>query len=336
MLTVERSLPHNADPVLWSVSELTALGARFVSKNILSSRARSRIAGAKVGYPEAFSIGCFECRLNGDERVDVLVCAVKSDGGQEPWRRCTPPGGVERLLDMWARPRRSALSEVSAVWLEFDVQTDVVAAPFAFLRVAESGSSVPIVSVTAEALRLTLPRGWRARLLAVEKALRLAGKILDFAIVPREGVAIRLHVVLPCDGLLPFLSTIGWTGSLGAWQKLLLAWKHLNKSIAIQIEISDVLEPWLDLEFMLDAPPSRDPRWEPLLHSLGSQPFVMNDKLEAAIAFVEREDPVSLWPLRVVRRLQLKVRISPSDVMTAKAYLAFAPCFDPIFERPGA
>ncbi len=343
-------LPNGA--VACSPSELAMLGLHAVPTGLVGSAWAERLL-ALPSPGRCLTYGAFECRLDGDDRVDFLACAPTDDGGDRLTAGCidASDAGLStpfRVLAEWAHPG-PLNAAASTVWLEYDVPRDApgsAAQPFAFVRLVPKpwgppppGQPTPTeVAVAALARVHGLGELRTDALQRCERQLPFRGQMCHVAVLPHRGIRdLRIHIGLPHVALPRYLDAIGWPGDMALVRELLPAWRDGLEVAGFQLDVGDSVRAGLGLEFFLETNPRDDPRWTAFLALARATGRCDVAKLDAIARWPGTGLDVATIPraakrgergatnAKVVRTLLVKVALLANGEMAVKAYLAFTP-----------
>lgn len=343
----EQSLARRG-ALLHTAPALIQYGLAYAPTGLVPWPARYRMSQIELS-PRCFSFGAFECRLDNDERVDFLACVGLADGGdlalrgdavQPPASEMNDDPSLE-ILHRWAESSRRLRRGVTAVWLEYDLPATghLRPIPFVFLRLAANRRVMlgrklimPVVVGYVELCRAyALPSSHGRLIERCEGALPASGQILHVAVMPQRDVEIlRLHFGLPRGELCDYLLRIGWTGDCREVRRLLKAWRDAPEVIGVQLDLGRDVRPNIDLEFYLNTSPAQDQRWSHFLRALRRWGLCREEKLHMATRWPSMDGSPTLldqWPARVIRDLQIKLRLNGDGSISTKAYLGFTPRF---------
>ncbi|KYF95944.1 hypothetical protein BE20_43660 [Sorangium cellulosum] len=339
------------------VHALMAEGAALLPPALVSPAAHARLAAAAAGLPAAASCAAVECRLDGSERVDLLVCLTAAEGGHralarrradldllaEPaWAR------VAAFCAEWADPGSPLYRGIPLLWLELDLPDDVarlpstVPAPYPFPCVdpAVPGGVAPGAAgdgaglreqtgVIRQALALLLgepvPPAVDGALLRCIARLPPSGRAMHVApLAVRGRAAVRLVVAMGKADVPAYLARIDWPGSIANIEALLDGMVPFTSHVSFHLDVGAAVEPMLGLEISF---PVVDVRWATALDRLVALGACLPDKRDAILAWPAdaRPWPGRGWPTRLRQGVMLKLVYRPDAPLEAKAYLGITP-----------
>ncbi|PTL79157.1 hypothetical protein [Vitiosangium sp. GDMCC 1.1324] len=321
---------------------------------LVPPEARARLLRQAARIPGHWRGSCIECRLQpSQERVDLLVCALRGPGGQDTLRRLLASGeavpalgSARALLEDWVRPGSLLDQQAQLVWLEYDLHPGAEPDPFVFVpldpyyleRQQHPGSgqwprqeAAAVRGLAHHALGL-LP-GYSpdpARLDALERcAARLPedGQLMHAVVMPQRGSEnLRLGAILPSDGVEPWLRAVGWTGSERQLALLREAlgpgWGYLH--VQLELEEGGRVRPTVAFDYTLRGTSRESPDWERFIQHLAHVGVCTPERGLAALEWIGSETvrfPGAKWPIRLNRTLFFKLVAHPDESLEAKAYL---------------
>jgi hypothetical protein len=352
--------------------------AASVPPELISPSAFSDIdcVGRALPATLAYNTFGFECRLaEMAPRADFVVLAGASCGRDSlaglhptstlPARLMTEPiwRRVADFAVRWADPSSPLYHAVDNVWLEFDVDgaPPVIPIPSVFFSPQPSGQEgasgvayepnldgyittietvIQLLSGNELAPRVleTLSDCFRA-LPSVEHVFQV-GLMLS-----RGAEAVRLCIknLRSVEGIVEYLSGVGWPGDEADVLGVLEPIAHLVDYVCLDIDVGESVLRKIGLECYFDGikQPRTEPRWGVFLDSLVRDGLCTADKRDALLAYpgyVDENTEGIPWP-RVLRRAShllggrslstfirslhhVKVVYQPGERLEAKAYLA--------------
>ncbi|MDI3283882.1 hypothetical protein [Polyangium sp. 15x6] len=326
------------------------LVAPLLPEALLAASARSALQAVTRGLPRAASGIALECRLEENPRVDFLMYLLARSGGPRALLRCAPAldarawRGVLDFCGQWVDPASPLHTEIPALWLEFDVNGDSVAArqplPFACIERHICDEEPPeeqdergragcldiLDRATTLLLGRPLPCGTFDTMTRLVERLPRRGRVLHVAPLASRGIeALRLVATIPRDELPAHLDRIEWPGARPRLEPLLAATVPANMRIGFHLDMGDRVLPTLGIE--LHHPPG-DPRWCPILDELVAWGVCTPDKRDALLQFppyARLALPEHRAPSPVSTTLGIKLVLAPDEPLAAKAYLGFVP-----------
>jgi hypothetical protein len=275
---------------------------------LFAPRAAVRLREAAAQIPSALAAAFgFECRLQDDDRVDLLYCTVPSGaaalaeaqpvlrGFAAAWPACVPDVWVEHDLDgPHARPsvffhlRDAAVEDIAGLSRLLDVPLSEVDRQF--------------VATVIDAL-------------PADAALDQVGWMLS-----RPGAPLRCVVRLPCAGVVGWLRRVGWPGDLAAVESAVAFLAAHCDYIVIGLDTcSETLG--LEAHFRGRRQPSVEPRWATLLQALVAAEVCRPAKRDALLALPRSvADPSMLLTDCLLILTHVKVTVPAGG---AKAYFGF-------------
>jgi len=206
-------------PTLGPALDACLLDVPWVSGTLLSPAASRDVTGLMDSLPDAFRCGGLECRLQGDERVDVVACAERRQANALLGAASDSYCG--ELLQAWLGGQGSTATNMSAVWIEFDrpavpVTDTMHRSPwldaFAFFRVAEAAARRPSradVAPLFEALGSAFAPAPREASKALKAALPADSRLLHLAALRHRGRhELRAHIEISARGFDEYLSVV--------------------------------------------------------------------------------------------------------------------------------
>ncbi len=302
---------------------------------LVGAGALGRLREVTGMLPAALSESWYlECRLNGEERVDLIVRVGPEGGGMLAgdgrW------GALREWCAEWADPESALHRDVRRIWLEFDLE-DGVAVPGVFLEwrgEADAGRMAEALApLGAE------PAGLRGAL----GALPAGARVLYTGLFPsRGGGAFRLCVAgLDRLGLLGYLRAAGWPGPLDELAALTAEMGEAREGAALRdaalvhLDVGAGLHPRVGLEYVSS-------RREQARGTVAERRF-MEHLVERGLCGRERMDALLAWPGCTVERFghqlwesvvfrrvnHVKLTVAAGTPLQAKAYLTLSQSFRP-------
>ena len=266
----------------------------------------------------------FECRLDGDPRVDLqqgifqtrdepsrlaayLASARAEDLMVSPeWER------IRSFCEAWADPNSSWHRLVSELWLEFDLETNLdlpgrsAPVPSVFLSFTPGETQAArmecvealVRHFSGEPMRSSLRLAMRSCLSAAEPYGRLSHVGLMLA---RSTDAVRLIISqVPVRSAESYLVSLGWeTAPARAVSGLMADMLEIVDFIKLSLDVGDHVYPQVGLESMFSQRFGRDPRWEPLFDRLVDAGLCLPSKRTGLLAWTGVITPVTAtapWP----------------------------------------
>lgn len=321
--------------------QLVELGTAHLPDGLVPDRWQRRLRQVPAALPDIFTIGTFECRLDDDHRVDFQACAARSAGagarvarwladhGERDW----PSRGhraTASLLRSWIDPASDFGADVSAMWVEVDIdESDDAPFPFPFFTLtppwARSDPRPPqrtaaLVDAGLDALTHGgLDPEIRANVHRCLHALPPEASLLHVAMRPMPGGdVVRLIAGTPWQGIPDLLARLDWPEPVEHVRRVLQRYCRDTLINSIQLDVGRQLAPRFGLEVFFMAPPE-DARWRHVFERL-----VGDEACSRA-----RRDLVCAWPMRdasrerVLRQLLIKVVYAVGQPLRAKAYLPY-------------
>jgi hypothetical protein len=320
-----------------------------LSPVLVAPRPWQRLTALMSRLPPVFSWGIFECRLQRDPRVDLLLCVVRERGATPTPRPATPAhrhalGAILPFLDAWYDDPRLAASPL--FWLEHDLVDDEPSPPFVQFCVDPSyphSAQPPLApaavgALAAAGIERLLGRAASAAALArlVDAAERLprGGRILHVGVIPHRGsAALRVLSAVPVGDTLAWLDAVGWPGDRGRAAELLALLGTRFPRASVQLDLGDRVGPALAIEFPLQAGSGADPGWQAFMAAIVERGLADPAKAVAALAWIGRQThdfPGAAWLVGIGRQLDVKLSLGPDARCEAKAYLSFNPRYVPL------
>lgn len=332
--------------------QLLALESRLPAE-LISPAARELLLRQAAKVPGIWRAASIECRLLPSlERVDLLVCASRGNGGQQALREVLASGEAQPalgsarpLLEDWTRAGSLLDQQAQLVWLEYDLHPGSESDPFVFIPLDPhylerqrpgSGSWPRLEPAGVRALArhaLGLLPGYTpdpARLDALERCAALLppdGYLMQVVTMPQRGSAnLRLGALLPAMRAEPWLRAVGWTGSERqlalAREALGPGWGHLH--VQLELEDGGRIRPTVAFDYSLRGTSREMPDWERFIHHLARQGACDPRRGLAALEWIGSESvtfPGAKWPVRLNRTLLFKLVAHPDESLEAKVYL---------------
>lgn len=330
---------------LESVMHLLDMIGPLAPRVLVPEPVRQRMAALPSFLRSLGHIAGFECRLGHDEdRVDLQLCVVSAAGGAEAVERALPAihkaaasegGGWVELagfLEEWIRPGSLLSQHLPVIWLELDedAANDRYEVPFVVFtfdqpinRGGEVGD-VPVRDVLFEGLCLAAGRDLEPSTSALLDnclaELPPSARVFHAAVRPvGTSEVVRLIVRLPWRTYPPFLSRVGWPGSVSDLQAFLERYCSRTLMHSVHLDIGAGIGPRIAMEFRFPSSPRLDPRWVALFDLLGADGACSREKRDAAVAWWNMDAGEA-----TERDLLVKVLYEPGQPIRAKAYLPFA------------
>ncbi len=316
---------------------------------LVSVAARQRLRRVVGVVPAAVSNRLyFECRLTGDEQVDVVLCADEHNRAALAGGRAIAPAardhpvwrGVVRLFERWQRTPPPCFTQV---WLELDATAEAEASgaplPGVFLAFPADASRRAIAATTVREFRLLRDAPFEAPTTrAIVQAIRRlpASARLEYVglMCSRTLDAVRFCIGnLRRHELLAYLREIEWPGAIDDLQAAIapLACESVRDPLAtvalLHVDVSDRVGPRLGMEVcfsrrhqLVGVTRERD-----FLDRLCALGLATPAKCEALLAWpgsTMAQFDHELAPSLVVRRLNaIKLVVVPGRPLEAKVYL---------------
>lgn len=291
-----------------------------------------------------------ETRLGPEasRQVDLLVCIgrTRRHALRASSARATCPG-VARLSEQWSNRTQDPLSEVSALWLEYDdiraasslgtpsVSTCLVSdyldcrAP---LAPTSPASQMALLVRVSDLLAGAPAQQDRERLQRCVEALPRGGRMLQFSkMLGRPNQPGKLYIRLPTEDLRDYLRAVGWRGSNQGVSDLVGRYfpqRRTDGDLYLDLTLDDLEREGGNKVGLVHTPQHLagaeevEPTWARTLH----------DYIEAGLCTPGQQRALSRWPSRlnhrsggtprhVERWLDLKLVLEPSGEVALKAYL---------------
>lgn len=317
---------------------------------LVPAAARARLYGTATHFPAPLARWIYlECRLDADAgRTDLIVGLERAGrailAGEDPATplRATADPFWRRLRDLCRAERARRASNITFLWLEFDLDSGAPArppTPGVFLDLADAVCAHPAraARVMDAALRvLGHPARHPLRLVRDRCLERLprAATVPTFGLFPaRDPDGLRICFAgVPLDTLPDHLADIGWPASTRRLRRTLAALDPTGSpphARLIHLDLGPELHSGLGIEFAFDRTAQlrgRIPERAFLdrLVRLGLCSAAKRDALLAWPGATVTTFDHELWPSILIRRLHhIKLVIHPGGRLEAKAYLCF-------------
>lgn len=353
----------SADPL---AGHLSVALAPCRMEQLLSADARHVITGRVARrFPGGIStLYGFECRLdehaaNADFLISIgpephqwlaLSRSISRFEG-DTWRR------LDRFLGVQADAGQPPRPDITNMWLEFD------------LAGARSSASLPVPSLffgsntltrtaAASATELTPAAEWLPssisaltgvplsqatcrQLASCLFALPEGGRIFQVGVMlsrPDRGVRL-CALFMSVDDIVPYLSRIGWPGSIDVLRGELERWRPLVNGIRVDLDVADAVQAGVGLECYWTEPS----RTVAFFQQLVADGLCLPEKAGAALGWggiTHHRRYADAWPATLLASCpsdkssvflrwlhHVKIQIVGDGTKRAKAYLAVAPAF---------
>ncbi|HVT18277.1 MAG TPA: hypothetical protein VHQ90_19130 [Thermoanaerobaculia bacterium] len=245
---------------------------------------------------------------------------------------------VRTFLSGWADPG-GALSAISCVWLEYDLEGELpgLPEPTVCCRLPREIDPGWLVDSLLPAMQGNpLSEHQRGLVLACRDAIPASGSLLYvFSLRSRGSDAVRLEIfgLSPAD-MLAYLLRVAPQAVASATEVASL-FEGVER-LHLSLDVADSILPRIGIEGSFPRLPAREPRWKELFERLVEKGLCLSDKCAATLAWPGSDSfwsaPAS-WPVEAlgtkchcVRSLShVKVVCQPDRRPEAKVYLLFGP-----------
>jgi hypothetical protein len=315
--------------------------ARSAGARLLSARASAALDRIPDAFGETLNWCGLECRLDGDDRVDVMVSVSRGKArslveqmNRQPWQ------GDWRPEADWLRGWAAGASPAPYVWFELDLPHAGEGAMLFFVPFEQTigqsppGDHVELVAIEAQLISDgALSAETEAALRRVVGHLPQGGWPLHIASLRSRGLdGCRLVVSVPAVDAVDYLARIGWPGWPDLLRRLLSQVARFGSHVNLSFDVAaPSVGARLGLDCFFPTPPASDRRWQPVLDVLraaGARPQL----LEAFAGWYGEADTPE-GP--VFRNPFVKLILEGRQQPNGKAYLAFRPAFQPSTSKPG-
>lgn len=353
----------------WPLQETLQLIAPAIPPALVSAQAFAHIQQLAQQLPAGLSSYYLECRLTAEaEQVDFLACAATPEGGREMLageHAPFPPPLLEvplwqRVHDFcreWATPASALHTRVPLVWFEFDhaegVPSSRPSPSFCFcldrtyLQRGPWSQRYPSLNnhqdkdLAKHGLQLLLDQPLpqqHARVFDLcFDALPEGGRIIHIsAMIARQPSMVKLYGVVPTAQLVPYLTRLGWPGSLHELAAIMAEFctaDTVDHNTYLDLSLGASISPRLGLAFaqqQIEQLPGQDVTRRALLDRCVQHGLCSPAKRDALVHWPGRFRavfPGDALPTRFRKWLDIKLVYQPGQPLEAKGYLGFMPYF---------
>ena len=309
-----------------------------------------------------------ECRLGADaSQVDFLTCATIKGGrtilaGHHSmadlpaymlenclWRR------LRNFFIRWAESGSCLNGQAPLIWLEFDdiarLSHELPLPGLSVCLDAEFLDVYPRVQHLNRIERQVYQRiaetvlellgddsvSFRAQqnLQACFDCLPTGGQLIHISVMSaRQPAVLKLYGSVPRHTLEPYLSHLGWGGSMAELTNMLNTFDYfIGENLFIDLTIDNAVSPRLGIAFPYDQIgnlPQPDRQREMLLNKCVELGLCTPEKSHALLSWPGKARETftdQTWPTRLSRWIDVKIVYQPSFPLEAKGYLGFMPSF---------
>lgn len=330
---------------------------------IISKEAIEHLDSVSRYFPDAISSTYgFEYRLQPSDSVVDFAFQVSETGreilaGLNPHIHLPESFGkhpvwqqIQKFCANWSDPSSLLHYYISDLWLEFDSKLDGnagttnIPVPGLFFGVtspaSNSGISFSYPWIWERALPLllgtTLPGALKEKFIDCIKHLPPQTSIFQVGLMfSRTVEAIRLCLVGSPLKLLPYLTQIGWTGSIEEVEKLVSSMSPYVDNIILDIDIGEQIHPRIGIEgiYLTRYQACVNGQWQSLLDYLTSQGLCAKETRDALLKYSGYTLAKPLHQRIYVRGLNhIKLVYQPGQPIAAKIY--FGAMHQPISAIP--
>ena len=335
-----------------SIADYLKVVAPHLHPELVSPQALSHIQTVARALPPCPFAG-FECRLDKSSRVDLLVKLPKQTPDlAERFQQSPAWQAFGEFYREWRATASYLHRSVENLGLEFDLvgQPTQVPVPCILLDINQQmvSNAQELIDLCGN-LRSRLPNypvipKLESQLRLCANSLPNGAKITNLGIMlPRPVEAIRVVVRgIPPQQFSEYLRKIGWSEPTNTLSSLVSSLSEFVDSLVLSFDLGETVHPQIGLECHLQQQPQPDRRWALFLEHLVAKGLCTPDKKEALLAWPglsQKTDNPQLWPADLTwgdrfvgskgfslfwRTIyEIKIVYNPSNLLSAKAYLAF-------------
>lgn len=274
--------------MLWPLQEILDLITPDLPDQLISLQVIPRVAAIANFLPDSMSSFYLECRLDAEaSQVDFLSCATVKDGRavlSECHAVARAPAGhaahpiwrsLQNFFVQWGDPTSPLYEQVPLIWLEFDHVNSTQVACFlpslsvcldpAFLHAyprlqhrnrIDRQTYQDIITRALKAFDDS-DRAWSQHerlFLRCFDCLPQGGQLIHLSVMlARQPSVLKLYGAVPVADLAGYLARIGWTGSIGDLNGMVVEFSScLGQDVFIDLTISETVAPRIGIAFPHD------------------------------------------------------------------------------------